>query len=66
MGVNDVDEQCIVTYEILMVASFCCAEWHGSQKDCNTLGAAYPRVNLSDVNGLECLTQAICDGVCAW
>ena len=57
MGVNDADGQCIVAYKILMVASLCCMEWHGSQKkECNTLGTAYPRVNLSDMDGLEHLT----------
>ena len=64
VGVNDMDGQCIVAYEILMVASLCCTEQCGSQKkECNTLGAAYPRVNLSDINGLEHLTWAVYDGV---
>ena len=64
VGVNDADGQCVVAYEILMVALLHCTEWHGSQKkECNTLGAAYPGVNLSDVNGLECLAWAVYDGV---
>ena len=59
VGVNDTDGQCIVACEILTVASLHCMEWHGSQKECNTLGATYPRVNLSDVNGLEHLALAV-------
>ena len=54
VGVNDADGQHVVAYEILTVVSLCCMEWHGSQKkECNTLEAAYPRVNLSDMDGLE-------------
>ena len=34
------------------------------KKECNTLGAAYTRVNLSDVDGLEHLAWAVYDGVC--
>ena len=64
VGVNDVDRQHIVAYKILMVASLHCMERHGSQKkECNTLMAAYPRVNLSDMDGLEHLTWAVYDGV---
>ena len=64
VGVNDVDGQRIVAYEILTVASLCCTEQCGSQKkECNTLGATYPRVNLSDVNGLEHLAWAVYNGV---
>ena len=64
MEVNDTDGQCVVAYKILMVASLHCTKQHGSQKkECNTLGAAYPRVNLSDVDGLEHLTWAVYDGV---
>ena len=47
-----------------MVASFHCREWHGSQKkECNTLEATHPRVNLSDVNGLEHFAWAVYNGV---
>ena len=64
IGTNDIDGQCIVTYEILTVALLHCMEWCGSpKKPCNTLGDAYPRVVLSDVNGLECLAWAVYDGV---
>ena len=64
VGVNDVDGQCIVAYKILTVVLLCCMEQRGSQKkECNTLGAAYPRVNLSDVDGLEHLAWAVYNGV---
>ena len=64
VGANDIDGQRIVAYEILTVASLCCMEQHGSpKKPCNTLGDAYPRVVLSDVNGLECLAWAVYNGV---
>ena len=62
-GKNDVDGTCAVAYEILKVASFRCMEQCGSQKKCKMLGAAYPRVNLSSVDGLEHLTWAVYDGV---
>ena len=39
-------------------------EQHGSDKKCcNTLGDAYPLVDLSDVDGLECLACATYTGV---
>ena len=39
-------------------------EQHGSpKKPCNTLGDAYHRVVLSNVNSLECLAWAMYDGV---
>ena len=64
VGENDMDRQCVVAYEILKVASLYCMEWCGSQKkECNTLGAAYPRVNLSDMEGLEHLAWTVYDGV---
>ena len=64
MDTNDVDGQHVIAYEILTVALLYCIEWHGNpKKACNTLGNAYPRVNLNDVNGLECLAWAIYDGV---
>ena len=63
VGANDADGQRIVAYEILTVVSLCCTEQCGSQKECNTLGAAYPRVNLSDVDGLEHLAWAVYNGV---
>ena len=40
-----------------------CMEQCGSQKKCKMLGADYPRVNLSSVDGLEHLTWALYDGV---
>ena len=64
VGVNDEDGQRIAAYEILTVVLLHCMEQCGSQKkECNTLGAAYPRVNLSDMDGLECLTWAVYDEV---
>ena len=64
VGANDIDRQHVVIYEILTVASLYCTEQHSSpKKSCNTLGDAYPRVVLSNVNGLECLAWAMCDGV---
>ena len=58
------DGQRVVAYEILTVASLRCMEWHSSQKkECNTLGAAYPRVNLSDVNGLVHPAWAVYNGM---
>ena len=64
VGGKDVDRQCVVAHKILKIALFHCTECHGSQKkECNTLGAAYPRVNLSDMDGLERLTWAVYDGV---
>ena len=64
VGTNNIDGQHVVAYEILTIASLHCTEWHGSpKKPCNTLGDAYPRVVLSDVNGLECLAWAVYDGV---
>ena len=64
VGENDTDRQCVVVYEILKVVSLCCMERHGSKKEeSNTLGAAYPKVNLSDVDGLEHLAWAVYDGV---
>ena len=36
VGVNDVDRQHVVTYEILTVALFRCTKQHGSQKECYT------------------------------
>ena len=56
IGANNIDGQRIITYEILTVALLHCTEQHSSPKEpCNSLGDAYPRVVLSDVNGLECL-----------
>ena len=64
VGTNEIDGQHIVTYEILTVASLHCMECCSSlKKPCNTLGDAYPRVVLSNVNGLECLAWAMYDGV---
>ena len=64
VGTNYMGGQCIVAYEILSVALFCCTEWCGNpKKACNTLGNAYPRVNLNDVNGLKRLAWAVYDGV---
>ena len=61
---NDVNGQCMVTYEILKIALLHCMEWCSSEKKkCNTLGDAYPKVNLSDVNGLEHLAWTIYDEV---
>ena len=64
IGTNDIDGQCVITYEILTVASLCCTKWCSSPKQpCNTLGDAYPKVVLNDVNGLEHLAWAMCDSV---
>ena len=64
VGANDIDRQHNIAYEILTVALLCCMEQHGSpKKPCNTLGDAYPRVVLSNMNGLECLAWAMYDGV---
>ena len=64
VGANDVDGQHIIAYEILTVALLRCKErCSNPKKACNTLGNAYPRVNLNDVNGLERLAWAIYDGV---
>ena len=63
VGGNDMDRQCVVAYEILKVALLNCMEQRGSQKEYKTLGAAYPRVNLSDMEGLEHLAWAVYDGV---
>ena len=55
MGAYDVDRQHVIAYEILTVAWLYCMEQYSSpKKACNTLGDAYPRVNLRDVKGLEC------------
>ena len=64
VGGNDVDRQHVVAYEILNIVLLHCMEWCSSQKkECNSLGAAYPRVNLSDVDGLEHLAWAVYNGV---
>ena len=64
VGVNDTDRQHVVASKIFKVASLHCTEQYGSQKkESNTLGAAYPRVNLSGMDGLEHLTWAVYDGV---
>ena len=64
VGTNDVDGQHIVAYEILTVVLLCCTEQCSNpKKACNTLGNAYPRVNLNGVNGLKHLAWAIYDGV---
>ena len=64
IGTNDIDGQQVTAYEILTIASLCCMEWHDSpKKPCNTLGDAYPRVVLSDVNGLECLAWTVYEGI---
>ena len=64
IGTNDIDRQCVIACEILTIALLCCTEQHGSpKKPCNTLGNAYPRVVLSDVNGLECLAWAMYDSL---
>ena len=39
-------------------------EQHGNEKECNTLGATYPRMNLSNVNGPKHLTWTVYNGVC--
>ena len=65
IGINDIDMQHVITYDILTVALLCCTEQCGSpKKPCNTLGDAYPRVVLSDMNSLECLAWAMYDGLC--
>ena len=64
IATNHIDGQHVITYEILTVASLHCTEWCSSpKKPCNTLGDAYPRVVLSDMNGLEHLAWAMYDGV---
>ena len=64
VGTNDMHGQCIVAYEILTIALLCCTEQHSSPKEpCNTLGDAYLRVVLSDMNGLGHLAWAMYDGV---
>ena len=64
VGGSDMDGQHVDAYKILKVASLHCMEWCSSQKKkCNTLRAAYQRVNLSDVDGLEHLTWAVYNGV---
>ena len=64
IGTNDIDGQHVIIYEILTLASLCCTEQCGSpKKPCNTLGDAYPRVILSNVNGLECLAWAMYDSM---
>ena len=65
VGANDMDGQCGIAYEILTVALLHCTERCGNpKKACNTLGNAYPRVNLNDVNGLKHLAWAVYNGVC--
>ena len=64
VGTNNIDGQCIIAYEIHTIALLHCMEQCSSPKrPCNTLGDAYPRVVLSDMNGLECLAWAVYDGV---
>ena len=53
---DDFNVQSVVAYEILQIVSCRCKEWCGSEKKKdNTLGDAYPQMNLWDANGLECL-----------
>ena len=62
IGTNDIDRQHIIAYEILTVALIHCTDRCSSpKKPCNTLGDAYPRVVLSNVNDLECLAWAMYD-----
>ena len=64
VGTNNMDGQCIIAYEILTIALLQYMEWCSNpKKACNTLGNAYPRVNLNAVNGLKRLTWAIYNGV---
>ena len=64
VGANDADGQHVVAYKILKVVSLHCMEWRSNQKkECNTLEAAYPRVNLSDMDGLEHLAWVVYNGV---
>ena len=63
IGTNNIDGQHVIAHEILTVTLLCCTEWSSPKKPCNTLGDAYPRVVLSDVNGLECLAWAMYDGM---
>ena len=60
---NNLDVLHVVAYEILEIASLHCTKQHSSKKKCHTLGDAYPKVNLRDINGLKCLAWAIYDGV---
>ena len=64
VGANNVDKQRIVAYKILTLALLHCTKWHGcAKKHCNTLGDAYPLVDLTDVDDLECLGWAVYNGV---
>ena len=64
MGANDLKGQHIVAYEILALVSLHCTEQHGSDKKCcNTLSNTYPLVDLSNMDGLECLAWAMYDGI---
>ena len=64
VGANDMDGQCIIAYEILTIVLLHWMKWCSNpKKACNTLGNAYSRVKLNNVNGLEGLTWAIYDGV---
>ena len=64
MGANDIDRQQVIAYEILTFALLCCMEWHGKPKKHHKMhGEAYLRVDLNDVDGLECLAWAVYDGV---
>ena len=64
VGANNLDGQCVIAYEILALALLCCTEWCSSAKTCcNTLGDAYPLVDLTDVDHLECLVWAVYDGI---
>ena len=61
---DDFDMQYVVAYEILQIALCQCTEWCGSKKKTgNTLGDAYPCMDLWDADSLECLAWAVYDGV---
>ena len=63
VAANDMDGQHVVAYEILKVASLCYTSGMVAKRRSVTLGAAYPRVNLSDMDFLEHLAWAVYDGV---
>ena len=64
MGDSDVNGQRVVACKILTLASLHCMEWHGcAKKCCNTLSDAYPLVDLTDMDNLECLAWAVYDGI---
>ena len=64
MGDNDVNGQCIVAYKILTLALLHCMEQCScAKKCCNTLGNAYPLVDLTEVDDLECLAWAVYNSI---